>query len=973
MASMFTGLLRLFDPNEKALRRLRRIAEQVNALEEQMRALRDEDFPRKTQEFKERLAAGETLDDLLPESFALTREAARRVLGERPHDVQVMGAAALHQGQIAEMKTGEGKTLTATMPLVLNALAGKGAHLVTTNDFLVRWQAEWMGKVYEFLGLTVGYIQHDMDSRRRQEMYSRDITYVENSELGFDYLRDNMAGHPSELVLPHLYYAIVDEVDSILIDEARTPLIISGRPQQTVQFYEAIDRVVRRLQPTTNYEAVKAKEEEPNGDYTVDEKFQQAALTERGQEKIEKMLGIQNLSDPENLDIAHHVNASLKAHTLYKRDVHYVVKDGEVIIVDEFTGHLQPGRRYSDGLHQAIEAKEGVRVEEARQTVATITYQNFFRLYEKLAGMTGTAKTEEAEFVRIYNMPVVVIPTNVPVKRKDEPDVVFKTAEAKYRAIVGEIVAKHVREQPVLVGTRSVEVSEFVSSRLASDRIQTQLLVSLCQSKLLMEKTPSLSKEQRQEYLQALRKPIESMSRHELRPIAKALGVDMEPDSAANVDAALQMLEVVDEHTTEEDLQRYRERLTRVLREGVPHNVLNAKYHEQEGQIIAQAGRPGAVTVATNMAGRGVDIVLGGKPEDGRKFDPELQEYVRKVGGLHILGTERHESRRIDNQLRGRSGRQGDPGSSRFYISLEDELMRLFGPERFGFFLNQWPEEEALTHKIVTRSIERAQEKVEARNFEIRRNTLRYDDVMNKQREVIYGDRRRVLMGEDISESVLRMLDRAVAGVTQNYASKELHPADRDIEGLYSALCETVPGIEQRLTVDDLWDLNDADLEQHLCDVVREMYHEREQVIGSELMRQIERSWLLRVIDTNWMQHLQEMDYLRESVGLRAYGQLDPLLQYQKEAFEYFEALLDHIARDMTKAMFLTEVVVEQRGVQMQDMHEDTPMTEAARDHRDGRGRTYVKAVKEPGRNDPCPCGSGRKYKKCCGATAAVR
>jgi preprotein translocase subunit SecA len=973
MAAFLSALLGLFDPNTKAVKRLRRMAERVNELEPRMRELSDEAFPEKTEEYRERLRKGESLDDLLPESFALTREAARRVLGERPHDVQLMGAIVLHEGKIAEMKTGEGKTLTATMPLVLNALTGRGAHLVTTNDFLVRWQAEWMGRVYHFLGMTVGYIQHDMDAPERKEMYSRDITYVENSELGFDYLRDNMCGHPSQLVLRDLSYAIVDEVDSILVDEARTPLIISGRPQQSVQFYEAIDRVVRRLQPSTNDEAVKAKEEEPNGDYIFDEKFQQSALTERGQEKVEKMLGIHNLSDPENLDIAHHINASLKAHTLFKRDVHYVVKEGEVIIVDEFTGHLQPGRRYSDGLHQAIEAKEGVKVEEARQTVATITYQNFFRLYDKIAGMTGTAKTEEAEFVRIYGMPVIVVPTNVPVKRVDSPDVVYKTAEAKYRAIVGEIVNTYVREQPTLVGTRSVEVSEYVSSRLASDRIQMQCLVALCQAQIYDEKATGLTKEQRQEFMATLRKPIEELSRHELRPIAKAVGVDMELTSEENLDATLRLLDVTNDKTSPEDRQRYRERLERVLREGVDHNVLNAKFHEQEGQIIAQAGRPGAVTVATNMAGRGVDIVLGGKPEDGRKFDPELQEKVKAAGGLHILGTERHESRRIDNQLRGRSGRQGDPGSSRFYISLEDELMRLFGPERFGFFLNSWPEEEALVHKIVTRSLERAQEKVEMRNFEMRRNTLRYDDVMNKQREVIYGDRRRVLMGEDISESVLRMLDRAVTSSVNTYASKDLHDLDRDIEGLHAALCEAVPGIEQRLTVEDIWNLNGPHLEEDLCGVVREMYAEREEIIGSELMRQIERSWLLRVIDTNWMQHLQEMDYLRDSVGLRAYGQLDPLLQYQKEAYDYFDALLDHIARDMTKAMFLTEVAVEQKGVQVQDMEQGTPMTEAAQDHRDGRGHTYVKRDKEPGRNDPCPCGSGKKYKKCCGLTTANR
>ncbi len=958
-----TALRGVFDPNEKTIRRVAKTVVLVNALEDEVRALSDEAFPERIEALKERSRGGEALDDLLPEAFALTREAARRVLGERPHDVQVMGAAILHEGRIAEMKTGEGKTLTATLALALNALEGRGAHLVTTNDFLVRWQAQWMGRIYEFLGLTVGYIQHDMDAEERQEMYGRDITYVENSELGFDYLRDNMAGRPEHLCLPELHYCIIDEVDSILVDEARTPLIISGRPQQEVQFYEGIDRVVRRLRPSSETDDPDA---EPDGDYIVDEKFHQAALTERGQEKVEKMLGIDNLSDPEYLDIAHHVNSSLKAHTLYKRDVSYVVKEGEVVIVDEFTGHLQPGRRYSDGIHQAIEAKEGVRVEEARQTVATITYQNLFRLYDKLAGMTGTAKTEEGEFVRIYNMPVVVVPTNVPVIRKDHPDVIFKTLEAKYRAIAAEIVQMHVRMQPTLVGTRSVDVSEFVGSRLASDRLQTLMLVTLCQYRLHDGKKGGLSKEQQQEFLQITRQRIEDIQRHELRPIAKALEIDMDHLSEENLEEYLRIIGAVDDDTPPVTVGEYKERLAQVMKEGVRHSILNAKYHEKEGEIIAQAGAPGAVTVATNMAGRGVDIVLGGKPEDGSKFDPERQEQVRQAGGLHIIGTERHESRRIDNQLRGRSGRQGDPGSSRFYISLEDELMRLFGPDRFKFMMNSWPEEEALEHKIVSRSIERAQEKVESRNFDQRKNTLKYDDVMNKQREVIYGDRRRVLMGEDCSESVRGMVDRTVRSVVETYASADIHPTDRDIDSLYHALTEAVPGIEGEVSLDDVWELNGPNLAEDLCEAARALYDGREQLFGSELMREIERSWLLRVIDNRWMQHLQEMDHLRDSVYLRAYGQLDPLLQYQKEAFDYFEALLDTIARDMTKVVLLTEVTVEQRDVAVADMQESTPMMEAAEESRDGAGRTYVKKEAEVGRNDPCPCGSGKKYKKCC-------
>jgi len=971
MGSVLSAIARLFDPNTKILKRMYREVQKINAIEPEMQALKDEDFPVKTEEFRQRLQAGETVDDLLPESFALTREAAFRVLGERPFDVQLIGGMVMHEGRIAEMKTGEGKTLTATLPLVLNALSGHGAHLVTTNDFLVRWQAQWMGQVYNFLGLTVGNIQHDMAPQQRIEMYDRDITYVENSELGFDYLRDNMAGHPEHLCLPKLHYAIIDEVDSILVDEARTPLIISGRPRQTVQFYEGIDRVIDRLRPSTNQDE---KEETPNGDYIVEEKFHQAALTEAGQEKVERMLGIDNLSDPEFLDIAHHVNSSLKAHTLYKRDVHYVVQDGEVIIVDEFTGHPQPGRRYSDGLHQAIEAKEHVRVEEARQTVATITYQNFFRLYDKLAGMTGTAKTEEGEFIRIYDMSVVVIPTNRPIARADHPDVVFKTSEARYRAVIDDILSTHVREQPSLVGTRSVEVSEYMSRRLASDHLQAHLLVSLCIHRIYEHPDIKLDKEDRQQYLDTLRPPLEDLSRHDLRPIAKALGVDMKPTAEANIDEYLSNMQIVTEDTPPDKKRLYQERLRAALEKGVPHNVLNAKAEnlQKEGETIAQAGRPGAVTVATNMAGRGVDIVLGGRPEDESvKFDPEMQEKVRQVGGLAIIGTERHESRRIDNQLRGRSGRQGDPGSSRFYVSLEDELMRLFGPERFGFLMKQWPEEEAIEHKMVTRSIERAQEKVEMRNFDMRKNTLRYDDVMNKQREVIYGDRRRVLMGEDISQSVLNMVRRIVRSLVDTYASTEIHADDRDIDSLYAAVVEAVPGIEERISIDDVWDLNGPDLAEDLCDEAVALYKSREELFGAEIMREIERSWLLRIIDQRWMQHLQEMDYLRDSVHLRAYGQLDPLLQYQKEAFDYFDALLDHIARDMTRAILTTEVVVEQKGVEVQDMEEGTPMTEAAEEH-GGRSRTVVKGD-EPGRNDPCPCGSGKRYKKCCMLKEQVR
>ena len=970
-------LKRVFDPNEREVVRLRRRVAEINPLEPQIKALSDEQLRAKADEFRDRLAAGETLDDILNEAFAVVREGAWRTIRQRPFDVQVMGAIVLHEGKIAEMKTGEGKTLAATMPLYLNALAGRGAHLVSVNDFLVRWQAEWMGAIYEFLGLSCGYIQKAMDPAERQANYQKDITYVENSELGFDYLRDNMTGRVENLVLPDLYYAIIDEVDSILVDEARTPLIISGMPQKSVQFYEEINRITSRLRGSPD-------EDDTDADYIYDEKFHQAALTENGQEKVERTLGIDNLSDPQYLDITHHVNASLKAHSLYQGDVQYIVKEGEVVIVDEFTGHLQPGRRYSDGLHQAIEAKEGVHVQSARQTVASITYQNFFRLYEKLAGMTGTAKTEETEFIQIYNMPVVIMPTNEPVIRIDNPDVVYKTQEAKYRGIVSEIVNMYVREQPVLVGSRSVEVSEYLGSRLAPDKLRRHCLVLLCQAKLL--DGTDLPRDQHNEYIQLLRTSLDELGRHDLAPIARDLNIDPDPASDDNVQTLLWLLQIADEEDSDRDGKRHRERLTLALSEGIPHNILNAKYHEEEGRIIAEAGRPGQITVATNMAGRGVDIVLGGKPEDpDQDVNPEFYEKVKSLGGLHILGTERHESRRIDNQLRGRSGRQGDPGSSRFYVSLEDELMKLFGPGRFGVFLRGWPEEEAIEHKIVSRSLERAQQKVEMRNFQIRKQTLRYDDVMNVQRSVIYDERRRVLEGENIRESVLNMIERVVDGVVQTCASPEIHPEDRDLEALYAGLIDTVPGIETVVDQDEMHQIPPADLPEWLHQAARQLYEQREALVGPELMGEIERSWLLRIIDSRWMEHLQEMDYLQDSIYLRAHAQRDPLIEYQREGYEYFETLLGHIAEDMTKAMLMTQVVAEQPGVQVENLETgtpmlqpvaaavpagvegggpETPMTEAAEASL-GKAATYV-AQREPNRNDPCPCGSDKKYKKCC-------
>ncbi len=1052
MSVLIKAIKRVLDPNERELAAAWRYVQQINALEPAMEKLSDAELRGRADHFRHRLAQGETLDDIMVEAFAVVREGAKRALGMRPFDVQLVGAIVLHQGKVAEMKTGEGKTLTATLPLYLNALGGGGIHLVTTNDYLVRWQAEWMGRLFEFLGLTCGYIQQPMQADERRAMYAKDVTYVENSQLGFDYLRDNMAVHPDQLVLPELTYAIIDEVDSILIDEARTPLIISGMPEQTEQYYEEIDRIVRRLKGTHEKpeEGPDGRKIEPDADYMIDEKYHQVTLTERGQRAVEKALGIDNLSAPEYLEIKHHVDNSLKAHGLYHRDVDYVVKDGEVIIVDEFTGHLQPGRRYGDGLHQAIEAKEGVRVQSARQTVATITYQNFFKLYKKLAGMTGTAKTEEAEFRELYGMPVVCIPTNEPVIRVDHPDVVYKTKEAKYRGIVDEILYCYVREQPVLVGSRSVETSEYISGLLVSDRLAQHALVQILLQKL-REGGHGLKRDEVNQRHALLFTPLAEMKRAELNALARELGVPTDPAAPENVDAMLRHLGLLSDDLEERTVERYRKRLARVYAEGIPHNVLNAKHHEREGEIIAGAGAPGAVTIATNMAGRGVDIVLGGKPDDPAvKVKPKEYERVKALGGLHILGAERHESRRIDNQLRGRAGRQGDPGSSRFFVSLEDELMRLFGPERFGFMLRGWPEDEAIEARLVSRSIERAQEKVEMRNFDIRKTTLRFDDVMNVQRQLIYDERRRVLMGEDVSGAVREMVNKVVEGfvaapehnpdvVTDwvdalNSALLELErtspvplvemkpaqieaalreclpgiealldirrllqlaPRDRTLaleqaarrlflSRLYADIAEAVPGIQHLMDRERMAEMNQQELRQHLLQKAQELYDLKEASVGPELMRQIERSWLLRIVDARWMQHLKEMDYLREAIGLRAYGQRDPFIEYQKEAYEYFETLLRHIAEDVTKAVLLTQVEArpqERRMAGLEARHQEvaalaagapaaaggelqTPMSQAAEEMLAGP-RTYV-AKKEPGRNEPCPCGSGRKYKYCC-------
>ena len=812
-------LNRLFSYNERELARYRKTVEVINGLEPRMRRLSDRQLSAMTGVLKGRLSQGETVDDILPEAYATGREAARRVLGERPFDVQLVGGIALHEGRIAEMKTGEGKTLTATMPLYLNALTGRGVHLVTTNDFLVKWQAEWMGQLYQFLGLTVGFIQHDMPPWVRAEMHRADVTYIQNSELGFDYLRDNMALDREQLVLGDLYYSIVDEVDSILIDEARTPLILSGAGEQSTDLYRTVNAVTARLQAGS-----KDEDGTEHGDYIVDEKLNTCHLTESGQAKVEQALNVSNIAEEGALEIQHHIQASLKAHTLFHRDKEYIVKNGEVVIVDEFTGHLQPGRRYSDGIHQSIEAKEGVRIREEQQTMATITYQNFFRLYEKLAGMTGTAKTEEAEFQRIYNMPVMVIPPNRPVQRLDHSDVVYKTQEAKFRGIVADLVRAKTQGQPVLVGTRNVEVSELIARRLLKSKVQLLALVAVLQDDINARK--DISKQDREEWLQALRLPLDSQMptgteefRYETEDaddedeksrtiktlqtaqatrIARNLGLEPDPLHATNLERLTTVWQLVDEDAPIEERSAVAGRLSDVLREEKAIQPLNAKFHAQEADVIRDAGKAGMVTIATNMAGRGVDIALGGAAEEGEDRSAEYEE-VKALGGLHVLGTERHESRRIDNQLRGRSGRQGDPGSSRFYVSLEDELMRIFAPERMRFLTGSWPEEEPVETKLITKTLERAQHKVEIRNFGIRKHTLQYDNVMNEQRTVVYDNRRRVLMGEDVRDSIVGMTERVAEAIVKGHANPDVDHDEWDIEGMLTSLRESIPGLVERM------------------------------------------------------------------------------------------------------------------------------------------------------------------------------
>ncbi|HET6421487.1 MAG TPA: preprotein translocase subunit SecA [Geobacteraceae bacterium] len=881
--------------NERELKRLWPIVERINALEPDMTKLSDDQLRNKTGEFKERYGRGETLDQLLPEAFAACREASRRTLKMRHFDVQLIGGMVLHSGKISEMKTGEGKTLVATLPVYLNALTGRGVHVVTVNDYLARRDAEWMGRIYNFLGLSVGVIVHGLDDDERREAYWSDITYGTNNEFGFDYLRDNMKFSLDEYVQRDFHFSVVDEVDSILIDEARTPLIISGPTEESTDKYYIIDRIIPSLVKGEVIEeeanTLSGKRKRYTGDFTIDEKSKSATLTEQGIQKVEGILKIDNLYDPRNMETLHHVQQALRAHAMFKRDVDYVVKDGEVMIVDEFTGRLMPGRRWSDGLHQAIEAKEGVRIENENQTLATITFQNYFRMYEKLAGMTGTADTEAEEFHKIYKLDVVVIPTNRPLVRPDFPDVIYKTEREKFNAVIEEIKELHKKGQPVLVGTISIEKSEVLSTLLQ--------------------------------------------------------------------------------------------------KQGIPHNVLNAKQHEREAEIVTQAGRKGMVTIATNMAGRGTDILLGGNPEglakQWRKGNPEVseEEYesvlekFRKVcetehvevvalGGLHILGTERHESRRIDNQLRGRSGRQGDPGSSRFYLSLEDDLLRIFGSEKVAMIMNKLgiEEGEAITHGLISRAIENAQKKVEAHNFEIRKHLLEYDDVMNKQREVIYSQRREILAGADLRDQFVDMMEETVEDVVAAYVIEKVPASEWDWQGIVEWIYKDF-GFQLEIDPGSITGLTPLGLRDFLLEKVREVYKSRVETFGDEMMDHLVKVIMLQTIDTQWKDHLLSIDHLKEGIGLRGYGQKDPKQEYKKEAYQLFMDMIARIREEVVEKIFWVQVA-----------HEDDVelMERKQREQRMVFNLVDEEAVKQPaksskvGRNDPCPCGSGRKYKKCCGA-----
>jgi len=899
---------------EAKMKKIKPLVGKINALEPQMQRLSDAELRGKTAEFKQRLQDGATLDDLLPEAFAVVREAAVRTVGMRHFDVQLLGGIVLHQGRIAEMKTGEGKTLVATLPAYLNALAGKGVHIVTVNDYLARRDAQWMGKIHRFLGLSVGVIVHEMDNDERRAAYNCDITYGTNNELGFDYLRDNMVVYREHMVQRDLAYAIVDEVDSILIDEARTPLIISGQGEQSTDMYQRADRLVRKMErgpdieKKTRTELAMGEDQPEGGDYMVDVKAKTVQLTQQGLSKAEAYFNVESLADIENTELNHHIMQALKAHAIFRRDVDYVVQDGQVLIVDEFTGRLMIGRRFSEGLHQALEAKEGVKVERENKTLATITFQNYFRMYEKLGGMTGTAKTEETEFQGIYDLDVVEIPTNREMIRQDMNDVIYTTEVGKFRAVVKEIEQVHATGQPVLVGTISVERSEYLSELLK--------------------------------------------------------------------------------------------------RRGVEHQVLNAKHHAKEAEIVAQAGKLGRVTIATNMAGRGTDILLGGNPDflarqqmrrDGmdeflieeatghaetddqeilaaretykalhRRFKEQTDAEHDKVvalGGLHIIGTERHESRRIDNQLRGRAGRQGDPGSTRFYVSMEDELMLRFGADRIkGMMEKLSPEDDIpIEMGMISKQIENAQKRVELHNFDIRKNVLQYDDVMNKQREIIYGQRRKVLMGEDIHESILQMLQGVVDGLIDRYCPGNMEPEHWDAGGLEQAVADLCLMGRPSLFAGDKTDKLNV-LKERVMEQALEAYARKEEEIASSEvgadMREIERVVLLRTVDAHWMDHIDAMEQLRQGIGLRAYGQQDPVHAYTQEGFEMFDTMVNEIREETVRT--LMRVQVQKAPMKREQLAK--PIEPQSQE-----GKQPARSASAPGRNMPCPCGSGKKYKNCCG------
>jgi len=858
---MFDFLKKIFkDPNEKELEKLQIVVDDINQLESKLQKLNDSELKAKTPEFKERYNKGESLDDLLPEAFAVVREASQRSTEEefRHFDVQLMGGIALHEGKIAEMKTGEGKTLVATLPVYLNALTGKGVHVVTVNDYLAKRDSEWMGQIYKFLGMEVGVVLSGMTPEERKKAYDADVTYGTNNEFGFDYLRANMATDPDNVIEHDFHFAILDEVDSILIDEARTPLIISGPVQETSQDYRKFNRIIPRL-----------KKE----DYELDEKNNNVTLTEKGVHAVENYLKVDNLFDEDNFRLHHQVNQALRAHTLMKKDKDYIVEEGKVKIVDEFTGRVMEGRRYSEGLHQAIEAKEGVSVNKGSQTFARITLQNYFRMYDKLSGMTGTAKTEEEEFIKIYGMEVIVIPTNKPLVRDNKPDLVFKDEKDKFSAVVQEISKRNQKGQPLLVGTVDIDKSEKLSRMLK--------------------------------------------------------------------------------------------------RKGIKHNVLNAKNHTQEAAIIKDAGQKNSVTIATNMAGRGTDIVLG----DG----------VVKLGGLHVLGTERHESRRIDNQLRGRAGRQGDPGSSQFFVSLEDDLLRLFGSENISNIMDKIGMEEGqpIQHKLITNAIEKAQMKVEGRNFDLRKAILEYDDILNKQREIIYEQRTKVLFSDEMDEVIFGLLEKLVEDITGSFLSEDIHPSEWDLEGLVDYLNKFY--FTEKIDSEQLVDKEKLDIKQYLINFGKSIYRDKEEKFKEENMEKIAKHIALRVIDRNWMSHLDNMDELRQGIGLRAYGQKDPLTEYKFESFDMFNEMTASIREEIIKNIFRIEVHKSgkldknknRQGLNYSASGSISAM-DAAKSKLQGQKKTNtnnnkqqkVKTVvkpDEPGRNDPCPCGSGKKYKKCCG------